>query len=143
MTTDVEEVKRECAALRTRMASRRITRAYDEALRPLDLKVTQFTLLVAIRQGAPRSISELADALAMERTTLTRNLKLLEGKGLIEIAPEGHRRARTMRLTSKGEEKLDQAMPVWRAAQDRLVRRLGRERWDAAKTLLEELAAVS
>ena len=140
MTSSVDDVGRECAALRARMASRRVSRAFDEALRPVDLKVTQFTLLAAIRRGAPESISELAEALAMERTTLTRNLRILERRGLIEIGPEGRRRARALRLTAKGETLLERALPLWRRAQDRVVARLGERRWREARALLEELA---
>lgn len=140
MASTIEDVGRECAALRARMASRKISRAFDEALRPLDLKVTQFTLLSAIRRGAPESISGLAEALAMERTTLTRNLRILERRGLIEIGPEGRRRARALRLTEKGEALLERALPLWRRAQDRVVARLGERRWQKARALLEELA---
>ncbi len=139
----VKDVERECAALRTRMAARKVTRAYDEALRPLGLKVTQFTLLVAIKRGAPDSISRLADNLALERTTLTRNLQRLEKDGLIEIGPEGYRRARSLRLTERGEARLEQALPIWRTIQDRLVAELGRERWEDAKLLLNDLTQAT
>ena len=136
----MRDVERECAALRTRMAARKVTRAYDEALRPLGLKVTQFSLLIAIRKGAPESISQLAEILALERTTLTRNLRVLEKEGLVEIGPEGYRRARALGLTTAGEAKLKEALPLWRAAQDRFVKRIGKRRWSEAKALLDELA---
>jgi len=135
-----KNVATECAALRTRMASRAITRAYDEALRPIGLRVTQFTLLNAIKLGTPDSISGLADRLAMERTTLTRNLRLLEREGLITVGPEGHRRARSLHLTEAGERKLEQALPRWREAQDKLVAALGPDRWDDARNLLVDMA---
>ena len=135
----IEDVGRECAALRTRMAARKVTRAYDEALRPLGLKVTQFTLLIAIKQGAPDSISQLAEMLALERTTLTRNLQLLEKEGLVDVEPEGYRRARSMSLTKKGEAKLKKALPIWRTTQNRIVARLGKDRWNEAKILLGDL----
>ncbi|MBB3066793.1 MarR family winged helix-turn-helix transcriptional regulator [Limibacillus halophilus] len=139
----VAVVEQECAVLRTRMAARKVTRTYDEALRPLGLKVTQFTLLVAIKHGIPDSISELAESLAMERTTLTRNLQLLEKQGLATIGPEGYRRARSMQLTPLGEEKLAAALPVWRQAQDQLVRKLGKGRWIEAKALLSEIISTA
>lgn len=136
----IETVSRECAALRTRMAARAVTRAYDEALRPLGLRVTQFTLLASIALGAPDSISALAELLAMERTTLTRNLRLLEKEGLVAVGPEGYRRARSLRLTAAGRRKLDQALPKWREAQDHLISKLGATRWRDARALLSELA---
>jgi len=138
--TTLDEVSNECAALRARMAARNVTRIFDEALRPLDLKVTQFTLLVAVRQGRPESIAQLADALAMERTTLTRNLRLLEKRGLLEVGPEGYRRARHLKLTEAGAVKLAEALPIWRATQDRIVGRLGAGSWGRARRGLEQLA---
>ena len=138
----VKEVAEECAALRTRMAARSVTRAYNEALRPLGLMATQFTLLAAIEQGAPDSISRLADWLAIERTTLTRNLQVLEKDGLVEVGPEGFRRARALKLTAAGERKLAQALPIWRETQDRLVAKLGKQRWKDARSMLEELSAA-
>ena len=140
--TQIDDVGRECAALRTRMAARSVTRIYDEAMRPVGLKITQFTLLVAIKMGTPESISQLADHLAMERTTLTRNLQLLEREGLVEVGPEGYRRARSMRLTKTGEAKLKKALPIWRATQDRMVAALGKDRWTDARRHLEELSRV-
>ncbi len=142
MVVSTTEVERECAALRARIASRKVSRIFDEALRPLGLKVTQFTLLAAIERGAPSSITELAEALAMERTTLTRNLRVLERRGLIEIGPEGRHRSRPLRVTKKGEALLHAALPVWRNVQDRIVGRLGRDRWHKVQAALEALASV-
>ena len=141
--TKIDDVGRECAALRTRMAARSVTRLYDEALRPCGLRITQFSLLVAIKVGAPRSISRLADRLAMERTTLTRNLQLLERQGLITVEEEGYRRARAMRLTDAGDAKLAETLPVWRETQDRVVATLGRQHWDDARRLLEDLSRMA
>lgn len=122
------------------MAARSITRLYDETLKPVGLKVTQFTLLVAIKQGMPQSISELADLLAIERTTLTRNLSLLESKGLIEKGPEGYRRARIMSLTPQGEDMLKQALPIWFDVQERVTSELGNTEWHTASTTLTHLS---
>lgn len=125
------------------MAARSVTRVYDEALRPFGLKITQFTLLVAIRTGTPASISRLADHLAMERTTLTRNLRLLEREGLVTVGPEGYRRARAMALTEAGETKLKETLPVWRATQDHLVATFGAGHWNDARRLLEGLSRLA
>lgn len=141
--TLIEEVAQDCACRRTRMAARKITRSYDDALRPVGLKVTQFTLLVAIGHGQPQSISSLADWLAMERTTLTRNLQLLEREALIKVGPEGYRRARTMSLTEKGRWAIERALPYWRAAQQALQRRIGAERWREARACLDELVRTA
>lgn len=125
------------------MADRMITRAYDEALRPCGLRITQFTLLVAIGYGAPGSISELADWLAMERTTLTRNLKLLENEGLIETRAGAHHRSRASGLTPSGKAKLDEAYPLWLAVQKRYREGLGEEQWLESHDTLSRLTTIT
>ncbi len=129
-----------CVCLNLRAAARAMTRAYDKALRPVGLKVTQFTILAAIhRVGSAVPIGSLAKTLSMDRTTLTRNLRPLEKLGLVDILPEGYRRARGMVLTEQGREVLEQAIPLWRQAQTTTVNRIGDDRWAA---LRGELTAV-
>lgn len=132
-------VAAECMCRRARMAARKITRIFDDALRPAGLRITQFTLLVAIGKGAPDSISLLAEWLAMERTTLVRNLQLLEKDGLIEMGPEGGRRARATRLTQAGRERLATAYPYWEKAQETIHQRLGDEDWRLTQGALDKL----
>lgn len=139
----LQEVAQECTCRRVRMAARSITRTFDEALRPVDLKVTQFTLLVAVSQQIAGSISDLADWLAMERTTLTRNLQLLEKRGLVEVGAEGYRRARQIRLTQQGKDLVIAAIPFWRKAQDAVRRRIGTEKWRQTHDRLDELVKAS
>lgn len=136
---DLDTVARECACRRARMAARKVTRSYDEALRPTGLKATQFTLLVAVAQGSASSITRLADFLAMERTTLTRNIQLLERRGLIAVGPEGARRARKLALTAEGRRALNGALPYWRKAQESLRANLGEDDWQAAGRGIEAL----
>lgn len=135
-------VARQCAALHTRMAARNVTRIYDKALRPFGLKVTQFSLLIAIKSGTARSIADLANGLAMERTTLTRNLQLLEKAELISLGEEGYRRARQIELTRAGERTLQDALPAWQRAQCRVLKEIGEDRWENARVLLRELATI-
>jgi len=130
MTTDIKNIGRECMALRSRMAARTITRAYDNALKPLGLRITQFTVLACIATELTDSISSLADYMAVERTTLTRNLQLLEKKGLIRIEDEGYRRSRKMRLTEEGAKMLKAAIPIWEQTQDELKQKLGTDQWN-------------
>lgn len=122
------------------MADRTIVRDYDEALRPSGLRITQFTLLVAIGYGAPGSISELADWLAMERTTLTRNIKLLEKEGLVTTCAGVHHRSRVTKLTEHGRAKLEEAYPLWQAVQADYQRELGDEDWQQSHVTLARLA---
>ncbi len=134
------EVRENCAALRARMAARKLTRHYDRALRPAGLKITQFTLLVTVAEGKVKSLTALADLLALERSSLVRNVKLLEDEGLIESAPSGDGRALGLRLTKAGRKKLTQALPLWREAQGEVETSLGAS-WPGVKKSLHQLIA--
>ncbi|MGK2742089.1 MarR family winged helix-turn-helix transcriptional regulator [Tepidicaulis sp. LMO-SS28] len=132
------DVRASCACVRARMAARKLTRAYDKALKPVGLKITQFTLLIAISEGRAKSLSTLADFLALERTTLLRNLKLLEEAGLIESEPTGEGRALSLKLTKEGRKKLKAALPYWHDAQSKIEAGLGKD-WPQVRGSLEEL----
>src|SRR5215831_2855109 len=119
-----------CAVMNLRQASRVVTAFFDAALRPSGLRATQLNILMAIEVGAP-PITGLAEVLAMERTTMTRNLALLRGRGL--IAPG------QVALTPKGRRAAARAMPMWERAQGAIVETLGEDRW---RGLLGELAAT-
>lgn len=120
------------------MTARALTRMYDEALRPSGLKVTQLSLLAAIERGATGSISALADMLALERTTLTRNLKLLGEAGLITPRAGGGRAVAHM-LTDSGRDALARAAPLWRKAQDMVEAGMGPQAWQEARDSLRAL----
>jgi len=129
----------QCACFNTRKASRAVTRFYDEILAPSGLKATHFTMLGAISISGPMRMSELADMLALDKTTLTRNLKLLEAGGLIAIAAGADRRVRLVSLTRAGADAVDRALPRWREAQRRMVEHLGEARW---RRLVADLAEI-
>lgn len=139
MVTETE-VRENCAALRTRMAARKLSRAYDRALKPVGLKITQFTLLISIEEGGAKSLTALAEALALERSSLVRNVKLLEETGLIEAVPTGTGRSLGLKLTRAGRRVLTQALPLWRQAQDEVERNLG-QAWPGVKKSLHLLIA--
>jgi DNA-binding MarR family transcriptional regulator len=119
--SDLAEVASECACRRLRGAARAITRLYDEALRPAGLRATQFTLLVAAELHGEALISELAETLALERTSLTREIKLLEEQGLVSITPGEDRRARIVAVTEEGRKALALGYPRWREVQGRVL----------------------
>ncbi len=129
MQEDLHAIGRSCMALKARMAARTVTRVYDSALKPVGLRITQFTVLACIGSGDVNSISGLADYLAIERTTLTRNLQLLEKKGIISFEQGADSRARPVKLTEKGEELLQNAIPLWQDAQKTLQEKLGSDEW--------------
>lgn len=124
-----DEVAGACACFKVRQAARLLTRIYDHALKGADLRATQFSLLVAAALGDAPTLSHLADILGMERTTLLRNLGPLERRGLIAVSPEGHRRARQVTVTQTGLQTLARALPLWRAAQERLRAMMGETDW--------------
>src|SRR5215831_6605930 len=134
-----QEIIANCACLKVRMAARAVTRAYDGALRPVGLRATQLSVLVAVAIDGAISIAALADFLGMDRTTLTRNLRPLQKKGLICIGPEGWRRSRNLEITKKGRSRLRQALPLWQRAQRALKQRLGDRNWDLVRNGLDHL----
>ena len=121
----------------------RISRFYDRALQPSGLKITRFSLLSVVRELGPVSISGLADALALERTSLTRNLRPLEKKGLIDVAPEGYRRARMVAITDEGQAVWDEALILWQQAQRTIDEHLGTDRAAQLRGLLQDLTALA
>jgi DNA-binding MarR family transcriptional regulator len=122
-----------CAALRR--ASRAASQHYDAALQPLDLKATQFTLLASLaRLGATRpasglALSRLAELLVVERTTLTRNLKPMESRGLVLITPDEDQRRKRISITKAGAALFEEALPHWAEAQEQFLKSLGEARW--------------
>jgi DNA-binding MarR family transcriptional regulator len=132
-----------CVCHKSRMAMRSVTRAYDEALRPTGLRATQLLLLVAIAAEGAVSISALANAMGMDRTTLTRNVEPLEKEGLIQRGEEGWRRSRSLKLTGAGRSLMSRAIPLWEAAQRDLRGKLGEKDWAAVHTVLERLIGAT
>lgn len=118
-----------CTSLNLRKAARTVTQFYDDALRGSGLKSTQFSLLAAASLAGTAPISRLAEEMAMDRTTLTRNLKPLEAEGLLQIVAGADRRVRNVTVTPEGDALLQKAAPMWRDAQTRMIDKLGDERW--------------
>jgi DNA-binding MarR family transcriptional regulator len=127
----LQEVARACACANLRKAARVVTQVFDEALAPSGLRATQFTLLVTNRLAGESTINELAERMAMDRTTLSRNLKPLVRSGLLEMEPGEDGRTRLVRLTPAGEQALEEAYPLWQRAQQETVSALGEERHEA------------
>ena len=120
------------------MASRAVTRFYDDMLRPVGLRATQLIVLVAVGSGEAVSITSLAKLLGMDRSTLTRNLAPLEREGLIRVG-EGWRRSRTVEITKKGSGRLREATSLWERAQGALREKLGIRKWSTIRADLDNL----
>ena len=118
----------DCTCYNLRKATRAVTQLYDDILRPSGLRVTQFSLLSAVGLFGTVSVSALAEETVMDRTTLTRNLQLLEGQGLIHIEPGADARVREVSLTPAAHEKLAIARGYWTKAQSHMADSLGGDR---------------
>jgi len=119
---------RTCACAALRRATRAVTQHYERHFRGTGLRATQFTVLATLAQTGPLSISELSEILGLERTTLSRNLRLIENKGWVSAIAHGDQRVRRMALTPKGRKKAAIALPVWRradASAETVLRRFG------------------
>jgi DNA-binding MarR family transcriptional regulator len=107
-------VRDHCLCLHVRRAARALARRFDEALRPVGLTNGQFSLMMALNRPKPPTMGEVASLLALDRTTLTANLKPLERRGLVTVTPdEDDRRSRRMALTPAGRALLARAAPIW------------------------------
>ena len=138
-----KEIGRSCACFNLRKAARAITQLYDENLRSNALTGAQFTLLMAARGVGPVPISKLAKGAVLDRTTLTRNLKVLEKKGLIRMEIGFDRRAREVSLTDLGQEALIDAIPLWARAQARVKEGLGEEGMNSLLKYLAKLVSLA
>ncbi len=125
------EMEKSCTCFNLRKATRRVTSFYDKVLKPSGLKITQMTLLTAIRLSEPVTIKRLAKAIVMDRTTLSRNVSLLNKKGLIDIEPGDDLRTRKLSLTGQGHAALTAAFPLWQRAQVEIKKQLGEDRWNS------------
>lgn len=107
-------VRDHCLCLHAQRAARALARRFDEALQPLGIRSGQFSLLMSLNRSEAPMLGTLAELLAMDRTTLTANLKPLERDGLVEIRRDSKdRRARRPALTGKGYALLARALPIW------------------------------
>ena len=128
-----------CVGFNIRKASRAISQYYESVLKPSGIRGTQFSLLANIRSAGKPTINELAEALVMDRTTLTRNLQALEKQGLVKIGEGTDRRTRNVSLTGKGIKHLTEAIPYWEKAQEHMIKHLGAEQWDDLRMILGKL----
>jgi DNA-binding MarR family transcriptional regulator len=129
-----------CANLRR--ATRALTQRYDEALRPLGLTITQFTILQALSFARDITQGKLGEILAMDSTTLTRTLEIMNRRGWIAKHHGEDRRERRLRLTRTGEAERNRALPYWRSTQEKLRARLGKQRWDALTKLIDDTTSI-
>ena len=118
------EIARECVGARVRMLNRLVSRIYDEQIRPHGLKFSQMNILTVVTLHGPVQPVEVARILSLEKSTLSRNVSLMEANGWLETLP-GRGNAQLLRVTAEGRRLLKKAAPGWRRAQKRVVSLLG------------------
>ena len=127
-----------CTNFKLRQLVRRVSQLYDHELAKAGLKTTQYSLLSHVLRLGPIRPGDLAAAMTMDASTLTRNLKPLVASGWLDLAPGDDGRSRSVRITPSGRDKREQAQARWRAAQQALNAQLGVERVQALHALIDE-----
>ena len=125
-----------------RRTARTLTQLYDQALRPLGLRATQFTILQFLSLAGEVSQGHLGEMLAMDSTTLTRTLEIMARRGWIAERRGKDRRERWLRLAKAGETQLNRALPVWEKVQTRLRRQVGEQAWKNLLQLTNQVAEL-
>ena len=139
MTEETRRIGRECIGFRVRMLNRMITAIYDDALVDVGLKTSQFNLLVAVTNREESRPAELAKILAMDESTLSRNVERMCVKGWLRLEPDNDRRSHLIRVTDKGLALIRKGYPAWQKAQEEVSRRLGADNLAALRSVLRKL----
>ena len=135
------QVRDACLCLHVQRAARALSRRFDCAFRPIGITGGQFSLMMSLNRQTPARIAAVAALLAMDRTTLTANLKPLERRGLLSIAVDAEdRRSRTLALTPKGHQLLAAAVPIWKRTHAEIERRIDSSDPDRLRVDLRALA---
>ncbi|RMG20874.1 MAG: MarR family transcriptional regulator [Methanobacteriota archaeon] len=137
-----------CMCTNLRKVSRLITRVYDNRLKPSGININQLALLLTIdglreeEKGAP-SLSEIGESMAMDNSTLSRNLRVLENQDLVQLIPDPDKRTRkSVKITAKGELALQKAFPFWMEVQNEIQEKLGEKNFKEMIDLLHQLEVI-
>ncbi len=141
LRSDAQAITETCAGWNSRLAARVISQYLDERLAKTGLSVARLGLMAQIAAASDDTLGGLAARSGVEQSTLSRNLRMLEKEGLVEIATvEADQRRRAVWLTEAGARKLEAAIPVWRKAHAKLSKRMPPE---LARGLAEAAAALA
>jgi DNA-binding MarR family transcriptional regulator len=123
----IDTIAKTCIAGRLRLLNRVITSFYDDALRPLGLRVSQLNILIVTAKLGLARPAQVCEILQLDTSTLSRNVKPLQAHGWLEVVPEEDGRAQPFRLTAKGARLIEKSVPAWEEAQRQAVELLGNE----------------
>lgn len=121
----IDSIADQCIAVRLRMLNRAVTNLYDDALRPLGLKVSQMNILVAAGKMGTARPADVCAALHLDVSTLSRNVERMKARGWMEVVADEDGRAQPFRLTAAGRRLLEKAAPAWKDAQEEANKLLG------------------
>ena len=137
----IERLATICVCNNLRRTSRAVTNYYDNLLGQVsDLRMSQVIVLVVLYLAGPQTIHEMAERMALDRTTIGRNLRPLAQQGLLTLTPGSDQRTRVVMLTAQGQETLLRVLPQWERAQEHMVMGIGQEQVAA---FLDQLATVA
>src|SRR5262245_12822810 len=132
-----------CASFNIRRAARTVTSLYDAAMQRAGLGSASFTILVGIAKSEPVAIGVLAKTLAIDPTTMTRNLGRMEKHGFLTVSARSLKRQRFVTLLPAGRKALERCMPFWRQVQEQVVTKIGADCWKQFQADLERLSAIA
>lgn len=125
MQSIIDKIADECIAVRVRMMNRVVSNIYDDALRSLDLKVSQMNILVAAAKMGTARPKEVCEHLHLDVSTLSRNVERMKVRGWLEVVADDDGRTQPFRLTPEGRDLLEKAIPAWSVAQERVKKVFG------------------
>ena len=132
-----------CTCAMLRRTTRRVTQLYDQALRQVGVRLTQYSVLAKVARNDGLSITEMAERLEMDRSTLTRNLRPMVRSGWIRIDAGPDNRQRAVQITPEGQAKFAEAQPLWKKTEKALRATVGKEEVEALRQLLDRLLVVA
>lgn len=135
-TTSIDTIARTCIAVRLRLLNRVVTNLYDDALRPLGLKVSQMNILVLTAKLGLARPAQVCDLLQLDTSTLSRNVERMRAQGWLEVVAGEDARTQPFRLSSQGKRLIEKAIPAWEEAQRQANELLGTE----GTALLDQVA---
>jgi DNA-binding MarR family transcriptional regulator len=125
--TNIDTIAGTCVAVRLRMLNRVVTNFYDDALRPLGVKISQLNLLIVTAKLGLARPAQVCQILQLDTSTLSRNVERMRENGWLEVVPEEDARAQPFRLTAQGKRLIEKAVPAWEEAQRQATELIGEE----------------
>ena len=139
----LKDIAAECPGFQARATARAVTRYYNACFKPLGLTAEQFSLLVGIGAAEGATLVDLADSAGVDATTLSRNVRNLERRGMVRAEGGRGRAGKRLSLTKSGNQLMVDALPAWDRAKEELSRRLGDENVRSIRRAMAELAEAA